>query len=147
MQTAMRARVLREKPAAGHSIPHRRKRVRVLTMAEIDQLATHADERYRAAIWLLALTGVRTSERLGAARDQGSVTVNEVQMWVGGQLVVKGRRPRAAFALFRSRHGSSTPSGRQSTTAPSEPESRCLRPIDCSRRQRASRCSTTPSGA
>jgi integrase len=69
MQTAMRARVLREKPAAGHSIPHRRKRVRVLTMAEIDQLATHADERYRAAIWLLALTGVRTSERLGAARD------------------------------------------------------------------------------
>ena len=95
MQTAIRARIIRENPAAGHSIPQRRKRVRVLTMAEIDQLATHADERYRTAIWLLALTGLRTSELCGLRVmdvdwEQGSVTVNEVQMWVGGQLVVKG---------------------------------------------------------
>jgi integrase len=65
MQPAMRARVLREDPAAGHSIPARHKRVRVLTMAEIDQLAYHAVKRDRAAIWLLALTGLRTSELCG----------------------------------------------------------------------------------
>ena len=33
--------------------------------------------------------------------EQGTVTVNEVQMWVGGELVVKGPRPRVAYAPSR----------------------------------------------
>jgi integrase len=95
MQTAVKARVIRENPAAEHSIPTRRRRGRVLTMAEIDLLVSHADARYQPAIWLLALAGLRTSELCGLRVmdidwESGTLTVNEVQMWVSGELVVKG---------------------------------------------------------
>ncbi len=71
-------------------------------MAEIDRLVAHADERYRPAIWLLVLAGLRTSELCGLRVmdlnwERGSLTVNEVQMWVKGELVVKG--PKTASGV------------------------------------------------
>jgi site-specific recombinase XerC len=44
MKTAVRARALRENPAAGHSMPTRRQRTRVLTMDQVDRLVAHTDE-------------------------------------------------------------------------------------------------------
>ena len=130
--------------------PATRKRVRVLTMAEIDQLATHADERYRTAIWLLALTGLRTVRAVRARVmdvdwEQGSVTVNEVQMWVGGQLVVKGPKTESGVRTIPIPAWLLDAFERPSIIAPSEPASRA-RPIACSRRRPASRSSITPSG-
>ncbi len=102
MKTAMRARVIRENPAAGHTMPHRRQRTQILDMPEILSLVAHTDERYRPAIWLLVLAGLRASELCGLrVMDidwQGhSLTVNEVQMWVKGELVVKG--PKTASGV------------------------------------------------
>lgn len=95
MKTAMRARVIRENPAAGHTMPTKRQRKQVLTMPEIDRLISHVDDRYRPAVWLLVLAGLRTSELCGLRVmdidwDGNSLTVNEVQMWVKGELVIKG---------------------------------------------------------
>jgi integrase len=95
MKTAVRARALRENPAAGHSMPTRRQRTPVLTMEQVDRLVSHTDERYRTAVWLLALAGLRPSELCGLRVmdidwDSHTVSVNEVQMWVKGELVVKG---------------------------------------------------------
>ena len=95
MKTAIKARALRENPAAGHSMPTKRLRTPVLTMAEADRLVASADERYRTAIWLLVLAGLRPSELCGLRVadldfDDHTVSVTEVQMWVKGALVVKG---------------------------------------------------------
>lgn len=102
MKTAVKARVIRENPAAGHSMPTHRKRTTVLTMRQVDLLAEHTDDRYRCAIWLLALAGLRPSELCGLRVmdidfDQHTISVNEVQMWVEGELVVKG--PKTASGL------------------------------------------------
>lgn len=102
MKTAVRARAIRENPAAGHSMPTRRQRPKVLTMQQVDQLVSHADPRYKTAIWLMALAGLRPSELCGLrVRDvdwaQHSISVTEVQMWVKGELVVKG--PKTATGL------------------------------------------------
>ncbi len=102
MKTAMKARVIRENPAAGHSMPTARKRTKVLTMRQVDLLVEHTDERYRTAVWLLALAGLRPSELCGLRVmdvdfDQQTISVNEVQMWVKGELVVKG--PKTASGL------------------------------------------------
>ncbi len=102
IKTAVRARAVRENPAAGHSMPTRRQRTRVLTMDQVDSLVAHTDERYRTAVWLLALAGLRPSELCGLRLmdvdwDSRAVSVNEVQMWVKGELVVKG--PKTASGL------------------------------------------------
>ena len=65
MKTAMKARVIRENPAAGHSMPSKRKRTQVLTMQQVDLLVEHTDERYRSAVWLLALAGLRPLSSAG----------------------------------------------------------------------------------
>jgi integrase len=95
MKTAVRARAIRENPAAGHSMPTQRQRTTVLTMQQVDQLVAHTDDRYRTAIWLLVLAGLRPSELCGLRVrdvdwDEHTISVNEVQMWVKGELVVKG---------------------------------------------------------
>ena len=96
MKTALRGRVIRENPAAGHSMPTRRQRTPVLTMQQVDALVACTDVRYRSAIWLLVLAGLRPSELLCGVRvmdidwEQHTVSVNEVQMWVKGELIVKG---------------------------------------------------------
>lgn len=102
MKTAMKARALRENPAAGHSLPTRRQRTPVLTMAEVDKLVANTDERYKTAIWLLVLAGLRPSELCGLrVQDidwrEHTISVTEVQMWVKGELVVKG--PKTATGL------------------------------------------------
>ncbi len=95
MKTAVRARAIRENSAAGHSLPTRRQRTKVLTMQQVDELVAHTDERYRAAIWLLVLAGLRPSELCGLRVtdvdwDGRTISINEVQMWVKGEFVVKG---------------------------------------------------------
>lgn len=102
MQTAMRARVVRENPAAGHSLPSKRQRVQVLTMPQIVKLVEHTEDKYKPAVWVLALAGLRTSELCGLRVmdidwERATVTVNEVQMWVNGELVVKG--PKTASGV------------------------------------------------
>jgi integrase len=71
-------------------------------MQQVDLLVEHTDERYRTAVWLLALAGLRPSELCGLRVvdvdfDQQTISVNEVQMWVKGELVVKG--PKTASGL------------------------------------------------
>ena len=95
MQTAMTARVIRENPAAGHSLP-----TQEAAGEGADDAANRASgrahrARYRSAVWLLALAGLRASELCGLRVmdidwERHTVTVNEVQMWVKGELVVKG---------------------------------------------------------
>lgn len=102
MKTAMRARALRENPAAGHSMPTRRRRTAVLTMEQVDRLVAHTDDRYKTAIWLLVLAGLRSSELCGLRVmdidwDAHTLSVNEVQMLVKGEVVVKG--PKTATGL------------------------------------------------
>jgi integrase len=102
MQTAMRARVIRENPAAGHSLPSKKQRTQILTMPQIVKLVEHTEKRYQPAIWLLALAGLRASELCGLRVmdidwEQQTLTVNEVQMWVKGELVVKG--PKTASGV------------------------------------------------
>jgi integrase len=79
-----------------------RQRVQVLTMPQIVQLVEYTEARYRSAVWLLALAGLRASELCGLRvmdtdRERHSVTVNEVQMWVKGELVIKG--PKTASGV------------------------------------------------
>jgi integrase len=95
MKTAIRAKVLKENPADGHSIGKHRKRPSILTMEQVHQLVEHTDERYKPAVWLLVLARLRTSELCGLRScdvdwAKKSITINEVQMWVTGKLVVKG---------------------------------------------------------
>ena len=102
MKTAMPARVIRENPAAGHTMPSRRQRTQILDMPEIVSLVAHTEERYRPAIWLLVLAGLRASELCGLRVmdidwEGNTLTVNEVQMWVKGELVVKG--PKTASGV------------------------------------------------
>jgi integrase len=73
-----------------------------MTMEQVDWLVAHTDDRYRTAIWLLVLAGLRSSELCGLrVKDIGwdahTLTVNEVQMLVKGEVVVKG--PKTATGL------------------------------------------------
>jgi integrase len=102
MQTAMRARVIRENPAAGHSLPSRKQRTQILSMPQVVELVEHTEARYRPVIWLLVLAGLRASELCGLRVmdidwEQHALTVNEVQMWVKGELVIKG--PKTASGV------------------------------------------------
>ena len=95
MKTAIRAKVVKENPCDGHSISKRRSRPSILTMQQVHQLVDHTDPRYRPAVWLLVLAGLRTSELCGLRVcdvdwAKKAITITEVQMWVTGQLVVKG---------------------------------------------------------
>lgn len=95
MKMAQRAKVIRENPASGHGIPDRRRRAPVLTTEQVHQLVDAADPRYASAIWLLVLAGLRPSELCGLRAcdidwPRRTLTVNETQMWVKGEHVVKG---------------------------------------------------------
>ena len=95
MKTAIRAKVLKENPADEHNIRKTRARPSVLTMSQVHNLVEHTDPRYRPAVWLLVLAGLRTSELCGLRVcdvdwPKHTITITEVQMWVTGELVVKG---------------------------------------------------------
>jgi integrase len=102
MKTAVRAKVIRENPASGHSIPVRRRRAPVLTMEQVHQLVDAADPRYVPAIWLLVLAGLRPSELCGLRVcdidwPRRTLTVNETQLWVKGEMVVKGPKTESGL--------------------------------------------------
>ena len=64
-------------------------------MPEIVSLVAHTGERYRLAIWVARDAELRASERCGQRMmdidwQANTLTVNEVQMWVKGGLVIKG---------------------------------------------------------
>ena len=64
-------------------------------MSQVHNLVEHTDPRYRPAVWLLVLAGLRTSELCGLRVcdvdwPKHTITITEVQMWVTGELVVKG---------------------------------------------------------
>ena len=99
MQTAMRSKAIRENPAVGHTINIPRTRPNVLTMEQVHSLVDHTDEPYQPAVWLLVLAGLRSSELCGLRPCDVdwqrhtitiTITINEVQMQVRGELVVKG---------------------------------------------------------
>ena len=94
-KTAMRGKVLTENPATQHAISIRRARPNILTMDQVHQLVAHTDEWFRPAVWLLVLAGLRTSELCGLRlcdldSSRKTITITEVQMWVTGELIVKG---------------------------------------------------------
>lgn len=65
MDGAIRAKARRDNPAHGHRIPRRRRRLvagDVLDMGQVRHLIQHVPERWRAAVWMLVLTGMRPSE-------------------------------------------------------------------------------------
>ena len=58
MQSAMRSKVRRDNPAAGHKIPTRRRRIRegdVLDMSDAHRLVEAVKDPYKPAVWLLIL--------------------------------------------------------------------------------------------
>ena len=68
MKTAVRANVRRDNPAAGHSLPVRRRKVRqgdVLDMSQALRLVEHIPGPYKSAVWLLLLAGLRPAELCG----------------------------------------------------------------------------------
>jgi integrase len=68
MQAAIRSGARRDNPAAGHKVPVHRRRIRqgdVLTMSEVHALIGQVRDPYKAAVWLLVLTGMRPAELCG----------------------------------------------------------------------------------
>jgi integrase len=69
LQLAVKSKALNENPAAGHSIPVRRKKKRVgdgvLDMAQVQQLVANTRDPYKPAIWVLAFAGLRPAELCG----------------------------------------------------------------------------------
>jgi integrase len=68
MKCAVRANARKDNPAAGHSIPVPRKKLRpgdVPDMGEAERLVAHTKDPYKPAVWLLIYTGMRPSELCG----------------------------------------------------------------------------------
>ncbi len=69
LKFAVKARALSENPAAGHQIVVRRKKLRegdgVLSMEQVHQLIAHVPDRYKSAVWVLVLAGLRPAELCG----------------------------------------------------------------------------------
>jgi integrase len=92
LRAALRARVLRDNPAAGHAIRVRHQAGQALALDDLLRLVEHTRPPYRAAVLLLVHTGMRPAEmaglrvgRLDLTRRQ--VTVAETLTDVGGRLV------------------------------------------------------------
>lgn len=68
MRGAVRANVIRTNPATGHSLEVRRAPIGVgdvLDMSQMHRLVDATPERWRSALWLLVLCGLRPSELCG----------------------------------------------------------------------------------
>ena len=92
LKGAVRARAIRENPAAGHHIAVPRQRGQALTLDELLRLVDHTREEYRAAVLLLVYTGMRPSELCGLRVGsvdllKGTVLVCETLTPVGSRLV------------------------------------------------------------
>ncbi|MGA8725374.1 MAG: tyrosine-type recombinase/integrase [Acidimicrobiales bacterium] len=83
MKAAMRSKVRRDNPAAGHSIAVRRRRIRegdVLDMDDVESLAAHVREPYKPAVWLLTYCGLRPAELCGLRVGSVDFVRNEVHV-------------------------------------------------------------------
>jgi integrase len=68
MRTAIAGGARRDNPAAGHTIPQRRGKLRqgdVLTMEQAHRLAAETRDPYKPAVWLMVLLGLRPAELCG----------------------------------------------------------------------------------
>lgn len=68
MKTAIAGGARRDNPAAGHTIPQRRRKLRqgdVLTMEQAHRLVAATRDPYKPAVWLMALLGLRPAELCG----------------------------------------------------------------------------------
>ncbi len=68
MKLAVRGAVRKDNPAAGHSVPIRRRKVghgEVLTMNDAHRLVAATRDPYKPAVWLLLLAGLRPAELCG----------------------------------------------------------------------------------
>ncbi len=68
MRCAVKANARRDNPAAGHTVPVRRRKLRegdVLDMTQAHQLVAHIRDPYKPAVWILLLTGLRPAELCG----------------------------------------------------------------------------------
>jgi integrase len=68
MKIAMRAGVRKDNPAAGHSVPVRRRKLShasVLTMEQAHRLVAHTRDPYKPLVWVLMLCGLRPAEVCG----------------------------------------------------------------------------------
>jgi integrase len=64
-KAALRGKVIRDNPAADHHVKVPRQSGQVLPMPELERLLAHVREEYRAAVVVLAYTGMRPSELCG----------------------------------------------------------------------------------
>ena len=82
---AMRSKVRRDNPAAGHELKVRQRKVRqgdVLDMRQAQLLIAEIPDPYKSAVWLLVLTGMRPAELCGLrvrAVDFGRSVVHIVE--------------------------------------------------------------------
>jgi integrase len=68
MKTAIRSKARGDNPAAAHTIPQRRQKVRqgdVLTMDQVHRLVASTRDPYKPAVWLMVLLGLRPAELCG----------------------------------------------------------------------------------
>jgi integrase len=68
MKTAIRSGARKDNPAAGHTIPVRKKKLRqgdVLTMEQAQLLVSKTRDPYKPAVWLMVLLGLRPAELCG----------------------------------------------------------------------------------
>lgn len=84
LKFSVKAKALNENPAAGHQVIVRRRKLRegegVLTMEQVHQLIAHVPERYRPAVWLLVLAGLRPAELCGLKVDDVDFVRHEVSV-------------------------------------------------------------------
>jgi integrase len=93
MKGALRAKVIRENPAAGHHIKVARQRGQVLPLKDLLRLVEHARPDYQLALQVLVYTGMRPSELCGLRVRRldllkGTVHVCETLTPVDSTLVV-----------------------------------------------------------
>lgn len=92
MKAAVRARVIRENPGAGHNVKVTRQRGQVLPLDQLHRLVEHTRDDYRLAVIVLIYTGMRPSELCGIRVRhldmlRGTVHVCETLTPVGSRLV------------------------------------------------------------
>jgi integrase len=88
MKAAVKSKVRRDNPAAGHRVEVRRKRIRegdTLTMAQVERLVEHVRDPYKPAVWLLVYCGLRPAELCGLR--VGSVDLTRRMVHVTGTVL------------------------------------------------------------
>lgn len=83
MQAAMRSKVRRDNPAAGHKLPTRRRKIRegdILDMAQVHRLVAEVRDPYKSAVWLMVDAGLRPAELCGLRVSSVDMTGHAVHV-------------------------------------------------------------------